>query len=316
MNGVLGGLQIGYNWQTGRYVFGIETDFDATGQRGSQTFNGANGTITLVPAGFGPIAAAPMAAAYTEKLSWLGTFRGRVGIASDRTLFYATGGLAYGEVKSTGSAIISGANTVFGGPTCTATFPAFGTCPLGNWSNSADKTGWTLGGGIEQAFAGSWSVKVEYLYVDLGRVNTTFATSPGCFGGSGGFGCNNMVPGTGTASAGLPITSCGSGSTTNSAAWASSSSVDRTASIFWISGYAKASRLRNTTGEICLPFSTAQSLLYLDHVWSRSPVVRLFRIGAVMWTPILVTAQLKPAERSNEQSRQSAFAFCFGFLRR
>lgn len=87
MNGALGGLQIGYNWQTGRYVFGIETDFDATGQRGSQTFNGANGASTLVPAGFGPIAAAPMAAAYTEKLSWLGTFRGRVGIASDRTLF-------------------------------------------------------------------------------------------------------------------------------------------------------------------------------------------------------------------------------------
>jgi outer membrane immunogenic protein len=32
MKGVLGGQQIGYNWQTGRYVFGIETDFDATGQ--------------------------------------------------------------------------------------------------------------------------------------------------------------------------------------------------------------------------------------------------------------------------------------------
>jgi outer membrane immunogenic protein len=203
MKGVLGGLQIGYNWQTGRYVFGIETDFDATGQRGSQTFNGANGAITLVPPGFGPLAAAPMAAAYTEKLSWLGTLRGRVGIASDRTLFYATGGIAYGEVKSTGSATISGANTntpFFVSTGCTATFPAFGTCPLSNWSNSADKTGWTLGGGIEQAFAGSWSVKVEYLYVDLGRANTTFATSPGCFGGAAGFGCNFMVPGTGTVS--------------------------------------------------------------------------------------------------------------------
>src|SRR4029077_8935436 len=99
MNGVIGGLQIGYNWQTVRYVFGIETDFDATGQRGTQTFNGANPAFPT-----GGVTAAPAAAAYTEKLSWHGTLRGRVGIASDRTLFYATGGLAYGEVKNTGSA--------------------------------------------------------------------------------------------------------------------------------------------------------------------------------------------------------------------
>jgi outer membrane immunogenic protein len=186
MNGALGGIQIGYNWQTGRYVFGIETDFDATGQSGNQTFNG--GAFL----GFG--APAPVTAVYTEKLSWLGTFRGRVGIASDRTLFYATGGLAYGEVKSTGSATISGVSSL----PCTAPFPAISTCPFGNWNNSADKTGWTFGGGIEQAFAGNWSVKVEYLYVDLGRVNTAFATLPGCFGAPGGTLCSPTAPGTGT----------------------------------------------------------------------------------------------------------------------
>jgi outer membrane immunogenic protein len=191
MNGVIGGLQIGYNWQTGRYVFGIETDFDATGQRGTQTFNGANPAFPI-----SGVTAAPAAAAYTEKLSWLGTLRGRVGIASDRTLFYATGGLAYGEIKSTGSATITG-TTIAPNPPCTAAVPA--TCPLGNWSNSADKAGWTLGGGIEQAFAGNWSVKVEYLYVDLGRVNTTFATSPTCAGGTG-LPCLLIGPGTGTVS--------------------------------------------------------------------------------------------------------------------
>jgi outer membrane immunogenic protein len=143
------------------------------------------------------------AASYTEKLLWLGTFRSRVGITSDRSLFYFTGGLAYGEVRNTGSATISGTNTGAANTMCTATAPAFGTCALGNWSNSAYKTGWTLGGGIEQAFAGNWSVKVEYLYVDLGRVNTNFATLPGCFGGTvggGGFGCLNIAPGTGTIS--------------------------------------------------------------------------------------------------------------------
>jgi outer membrane immunogenic protein len=194
MNGVIGGLQIGYNWQTGRYVFGIETDFDATGQRGTQTFNGANPAFPT-----GGVTAAPAAAAYTEKLSWLGTLRGRVGIASDRTLFYATGGLAYGEVKNTGSATITGATTAPPRPPCSAAFPVIATCPLANWSNSAERVGWTLGGGIEQAFAGNWSVKVEYLYVDLGRVNTTFATSPTCAGGAG-LPCLLIGPGTGTVS--------------------------------------------------------------------------------------------------------------------
>jgi outer membrane immunogenic protein len=46
-------------------------------------------------------------------------------------------------------------------------------------------------------------VKVEYLYVDLGRANTAFATLPGCFGGTnpgGGAGCFGIAPGTGTVS--------------------------------------------------------------------------------------------------------------------
>jgi outer membrane immunogenic protein len=194
MNGALGGIQIGYNWQTGRYVFGIETDFEATGQRGSQTFTGINDTILFSEA------PAPMAATYTEKLPWLGTFRGRVGITSDHTLFYATGGLAYAEVKNTGSATISGINIIvpppgIQGPPCTT-----GTCPLANWSNSTVRAGWTLGTGIEQAFASNWSLKVEYLFVDLGRVNTTFATFAGCFSGLGPGGCANMVPGAGTIS--------------------------------------------------------------------------------------------------------------------
>src|SRR5262249_30197365 len=123
LKGALGGIQIGQNWQTGHYVFGIEIDFDATGQRGDQTFYGSNGAV-------GIIAAAPASAAYTERLPWLGTFRGRVGIASDRTLFYATGGLAYGEVKNSGSAVIAGGN-ILGTTGCTAPFGTPGaTCPL------------------------------------------------------------------------------------------------------------------------------------------------------------------------------------------
>ena len=191
LNGVIGGIQIGYNWQTGRYVFGIETDFDGTGQRGSETFNAVNGGAFIV-------APAPVVAAYSEKLLWLGTLRGRVGIAADRTFFYATGGLAYGEVRNSGSATIAGINVPgLAGPPCTFTPPAAGTCPLANWSNTAVRTGWALGGGIEQALPGNWSVRLEYLFVDLGRVNTAFATLPGCFGGTGAA-CSPVVAGAGT----------------------------------------------------------------------------------------------------------------------
>jgi outer membrane immunogenic protein len=90
----------------------------------------------------------------TTSDSWLGTTRGRLGYATDHWLLYGTGGVAYGDVKFTdlpAAAVISGTNT---------------------------KTGWTAGGGIEYAFTHNWSVKAEYLYVDLG--NTGFACTPAC----------------------------------------------------------------------------------------------------------------------------------------
>lgn len=77
------------------------------------------------------------------KNTWLGTARGRIGYAMDRWLTYFTGGLAFGDIK-----VSNGIGSV-----------------------SKTQTGWTLGGGAEWAWSGPWSVKFEYLYVDLG--NTT-----------------------------------------------------------------------------------------------------------------------------------------------
>ena len=78
--------------------------------------------------------------------------RGRLGFVSDRILFYATGGLAVGEVESR---------------------LAFSENVEANvaqiMSNNTTKAGWTVGGGIEAALGGNWSVKAEYLYVDLGN---------------------------------------------------------------------------------------------------------------------------------------------------
>jgi outer membrane immunogenic protein len=88
-------------------------------------------------------------------------------------LLYVTGGLAVGEVKSTSSV----------GTTTTTTL-SFGT-PPGPTSTSAlagassTQAGWTIGAGVEGAIGGNWTAKLEYLYVDLGTVNNTFAgTAP------------------------------------------------------------------------------------------------------------------------------------------
>jgi outer membrane immunogenic protein len=146
INGVIGGGQFGYNWQNGSMVYGIETDLQATGQRGDTTV-----CITAgCPAGdiFG-------SASY--RLPWLATLRGRVGVTvTPRVLLYATGGLAAAEVDSTFSGGLVG-----GGPLATVT-----SNPL--------KVGFAVGGGVEGALDNNWSAKLEALWVDLGSYDTAF----------------------------------------------------------------------------------------------------------------------------------------------
>ncbi len=81
--------------------------------------------------------------------TWLGTARARLGYSFDRWLPYITGGAAFGGIKMT---------PVSGGA-----------------SDSQTKLGWTLGLGLEYAFLGSWSAKVEYLYADLGTARCSTA---------------------------------------------------------------------------------------------------------------------------------------------
>ncbi|MEA2880356.1 MAG: outer rane immunogenic protein [Hyphomicrobiales bacterium] len=138
--GVAGG-QIGYNWQTSAWVFGLETDAQWTGQRGSTSF-----CLTVgCPVG-GFVANADY------KLQWFGTARARAGLLVDpRVLLYVTGGAAYGQVKADYASGILG-------------------LPLVGSSISTTRLGWTIGGGIEAMLSPNWTVKAEYLYVDLGSV--------------------------------------------------------------------------------------------------------------------------------------------------
>ena len=155
MDGGLFGGQIGYNWQMSNWVFGIETDAQWTGQKGS--------TTVLCPvAGCFPTAVAAgtgVGASISDKLEWFGTFRGRVGVTvTPSVLLYATGGGAYGSLQT--EVGLSG-------------FTAGGIPVTAVGSRSVDKFGWTVGAGIEAMFASNWSAKIEYLYMDLGSISNS-----------------------------------------------------------------------------------------------------------------------------------------------
>jgi outer membrane immunogenic protein len=149
-DGVIGGGQVGYNWQFSPWfgwgtgtVLGIEADIQGSSQRSTidEAFSDPR---------FGPVT---FAGSVEDKLEWFGTVRGRAGIAFDRVLWYATGGWAFGERK-------------LGGPLTSSN--AAGLIATTAFSTSSRMNGWTVGGGIEWAFWGNWTAKFEYLYIDFG----------------------------------------------------------------------------------------------------------------------------------------------------
>jgi outer membrane immunogenic protein len=161
-SGFIGGGQIGYNYQMGWFVWGVEADFSGADISGS-----ASKTVTAT--GLDLIAPAVIVNTATgtanQKLDWLGTLRGRVGfVPFTPLLVYATGGLAYGHVSI--DTTLSETATVTGVP---------GVCPCSatsTASTSSTQFGWTAGGGVEWMFAPHWSLKAEFLYYNLGTVST------------------------------------------------------------------------------------------------------------------------------------------------
>lgn len=88
IDGVIGGGQLGYNWQTGNLLLGIEGDFQGSGQ--SRSDSGVIGDTTFT---------------VEQKLPWFATLRGRLGYAAGPWLFYGTGGAAWVNYKMTVSAL-------------------------------------------------------------------------------------------------------------------------------------------------------------------------------------------------------------------
>lgn len=131
--GVIGGLEAGYNAQVSNIVVGIEGDISWA------SLNRSVSTTDVIVGG---------PDTYSSRLDNLSTFRGRLGWAIDRTLFYGTGGVAFADLKDQ-----------FFYPS--ASFGPFTANPNSN------VTGWVAGAGIEYALWDHWTVKAEYLHVGL-----------------------------------------------------------------------------------------------------------------------------------------------------
>jgi outer membrane immunogenic protein len=132
----IGGGQIGFNWQAGGWVFGVEGDFSATSAERTFVCCGP-----LVP----PFPLSPFVQGdiFSVKNDWQASVRGRLGYAWDRFLVYGTAGVAFANLEATVALV--GVPGIF-------------------VSASDTLTGWTAGGGIEFGLWDNWSLGVEYRF--------------------------------------------------------------------------------------------------------------------------------------------------------
>jgi outer membrane immunogenic protein len=138
-SGFIGGGQIGCDYQAGVWVFGVQGMFDGSGMQGSNT--DATGIFVV-----------------NSSIPWLATVTGRVGVtAAPTVLVYAKGGGAWVRDNYTVTAVPG---------------IAFGNA-------SSTPSGWTVGGGVEWAFAGNWTAFAEYNYLDFGTPGVNFTPAVG-----------------------------------------------------------------------------------------------------------------------------------------
>jgi outer membrane immunogenic protein len=146
--GAIAGAQIGCNVQSALWVYGVESDLQWSDIK-------ATGTVSPVPR-----TGTQFETTASESRKWFGTVRGRAGLlVKPQVLLYGTAGLAYGETEL-----------------------SFSTCapasPCASAATSGTNIGWAAGAGLAWMFARNWTIKAEYLYVDLGSRAVTGNTGP------------------------------------------------------------------------------------------------------------------------------------------
>jgi outer membrane immunogenic protein len=154
-SGVVGGGQIGANWQFApNWLVGIEADVSGADLKDTVSTTSPGGAVVN----------------WHDKIDLFGTVRGRLGYVIDNWLLYGTGGFAWVDDKFTRTQAVAGPLS-----------PAAGLVV----SNSNTATGWVAGAGVEWGFARSWTARVEYLHIDVQGQTLGFATPIGPGGGAG-----------------------------------------------------------------------------------------------------------------------------------
>ncbi len=127
--GVFGGGEVGYNWSAAGLVFGLQADLSAAH---------VTGTYTDTVNGF----------SLDQTLNWLSTARVQVGLPHERLLFFGSAGLAVGGLQ--------------------ADLHDYYTAGTVDTSHATTSVGFVVGVGVAAALDQHWSVKAEYLHIDLG----------------------------------------------------------------------------------------------------------------------------------------------------
>lgn len=128
----IAGGQLGYNWQAGAFVYGLEASLSSgvrTGAKVSPFFPGSD--------------------TWSSRLEWLGSLTPRIGFASGNVLVYGKGGIAFTSLRE------------------------HVEDPADYITSTKTLTGWTVGTGLEVAFARNWTIGAEYNYYNFGSVDVT-----------------------------------------------------------------------------------------------------------------------------------------------
>jgi outer membrane immunogenic protein len=141
VDGWLAGGQVGYNWQAGNLVLGVEFSGSFADKTGSHIIPGT------------------LADTYSTRVDSIFMLTGRIGYAWDRVLLYATGGGASARER----------------------YNYFDAVGVTSASAREHRWGWTVGAGLEFALAPNWSIAAQYNYIDFGDRDRTFSGSFGTF---------------------------------------------------------------------------------------------------------------------------------------
>jgi opacity protein-like surface antigen len=173
--GILGGFDLGYNWQNGPWVIGLEGDWAWTDAKGGV----GCGPVSIVPLTF-TVASPLFEMTCNAQQSWVASITPRIGYAWDRALFYLKGGASFTHEQFAATCNFGPLNGVFTiqppdvfvGQECTHAVANVDTSNLSGLSNgftaSDSRVGWTIGYGVEFALTRNWSARAETDYVDFG----------------------------------------------------------------------------------------------------------------------------------------------------